>query len=79
MQADDMDWLRQFARSGSDEAFAALVRRHVNLVYSAALRRLGNAHEAEEVAQAVFIILARKAADSGKERFFPAGCIKPRN
>ncbi|MFZ0827700.1 MAG: TIGR03435 family protein [Verrucomicrobiia bacterium] len=63
MQTEDMDWLRQFARSGSDEAFVALVRRHVNLVYSVALRRLGNPHEAEEVTQAVFIILARKAAE----------------
>jgi uncharacterized protein (TIGR03435 family) len=62
MHADDMDFVRKFAANGSDEAFAILVRRHVNLVYSVAFRRLGNAHEAEEVAQAVFIILARKAA-----------------
>jgi RNA polymerase sigma factor (sigma-70 family) len=62
MQADDMDLVRQFAQSNSDEAFTTLVRRHVNLVYSVALRRLGNPHEAEEVTQAVFIILARKAA-----------------
>jgi uncharacterized protein (TIGR03435 family) len=63
MQADDMDLLRDFATNGSEAAFATLVSRHVNLVYSAALRRLGNAHEAEEVAQAVFIILAKKAGN----------------
>ena len=61
MHADDMDLVREFATSDSEAAFATLVRRHVNLVYSAALRRLGNAPEAEEVAQNVFIILARKA------------------
>ena len=61
MHADDMDLVREFAASGSEAAFATLVRRHVNLVYSAALRRLGNAPEAEEVAQTVFLILARKA------------------
>jgi uncharacterized protein (TIGR03435 family) len=61
MHADDMDLVREFAASGSDAAFATLVRRHINLVYSAALRRLGKAPEAEEVAQAVFIILAKKA------------------
>ena len=61
MHADDMDLVRDFAANGSEAAFATLVGRHVNLVYSAALRRLGNTHEAEEVAQAVFIILAKKA------------------
>jgi uncharacterized protein (TIGR03435 family) len=61
MHADDMNLVREFAATGSDTAFATLVERHLNLVYSVALRRLGNPHEAEEVAQVVFIILARKA------------------
>jgi len=58
----DMELLQEYARQGREEAFAALVQRHVALVYSAALRRVGNAGQAEEIAQAVFIILARKAA-----------------
>ena len=56
-----MDLLRQYAVGNSDAAFAALVSRHINLVYSAALRKTGNPHAAEEITQAVFIILARKA------------------
>jgi uncharacterized protein (TIGR03435 family) len=59
--ATDMDLLRQYAGGNSDAAFAALVSRHVNLVYSAALRKAGNPHAAEEITQAVFIILAQKA------------------
>jgi DNA-directed RNA polymerase specialized sigma24 family protein len=58
----DMDLLRDYQRQGSEEAFAELVRRHVNLVYSAALRHAGMAAHAEEITQAVFVILARKAA-----------------
>jgi uncharacterized protein (TIGR03435 family) len=58
----DMDLVREYARSGSEEAFRVLVERHLNLVYSAAYRKLSNPHEAEEVCQAVFIILASKAA-----------------
>ncbi|MFZ0827659.1 MAG: TIGR03435 family protein [Verrucomicrobiia bacterium] len=59
--ATDMDLLRQYADGNSDDAFATLVSRHVDLVYSAALRKTGNPHAAEEITQAVFIILAQKA------------------
>ena len=60
-ELDDHQLLAEFARENSEAAFAALVQRHVNLVYSTALRSTGNAHAAEEISQAVFIILARKA------------------
>jgi RNA polymerase sigma factor (sigma-70 family) len=60
-ELDDIELLKEFARCHSETAFAALVERHVNLVYSVALRSAGNAHAAEEITQAVFIILARKA------------------
>ena len=58
----DMELLRDYDRQGSEVAFAALVQRHVSLVYSAALRHVGIAAHAEEITQAVFVILARKAA-----------------
>src|ERR1700722_9059630 len=60
--ADDGVLLRQYAENHSDGAFAALVSRYINLVYSVAMRQVGNPHHAEEVTQAVFIILAKKAA-----------------
>ena len=60
-ELDDHELLAEFARRESETAFAALVARYVNLVYSAALRFTGNPHHAEEITQAVFIILARKA------------------
>jgi len=59
---DDNALLRQYAESNSEEAFATLVTRHIDLVYSVALRHVGNPHNAVEITQAVFIILAKKAA-----------------
>jgi RNA polymerase sigma factor (sigma-70 family) len=60
--ASDMDLLRDYVRQNSEAAFAGLVERHIALVYSAALRQTGIAAHAEEITQAVFILLARKAA-----------------
>ena len=60
--ASDMDLVREFGRNHSEAAFTELVRRHLNLVYSIARRCTENDSDAQDVAQAVFVILNRKAA-----------------
>jgi RNA polymerase sigma factor (sigma-70 family) len=57
----DADLLRNYARTGSAEVFAVLVRRYADLVYSAARRQVRDPHVAEDVAQAVFILLSQRA------------------
>jgi RNA polymerase sigma factor (sigma-70 family) len=58
---DDMQLLEEYAARNSEAAFSTLVSRYINLVYSAAWRQIGNREEAEEITQAVFLVLARKA------------------
>ena len=66
---DDATLLRRYARDRSEPDFAEIVRRHLNLVYSAALRQVnGDSHLAQDIAQLVFTDLARKAADLANHR-----------
>lgn len=60
--SNDTELLRQYVEERSESAFTELVREHLNLVYSAALRETnGDGALAEDVSQAVFTELARKA------------------
>ena len=65
-ELDDIALLREYVECDSETAFAVLVTRHVNKVYSVALRHTGNPHSAEEITQAVFVILAKKSRQLGK-------------
>jgi RNA polymerase sigma factor (sigma-70 family) len=65
-ELDDAALLREYAEGGSEEAFAALVARHVNKIYSVALRHTRNPHQAEEITQTVFVTFAQKARGLGK-------------
>ncbi len=60
-EPNDIGLLRRFVEEHSEAAFAGLVQREINLVYSVALRQTRNPHAADEITQAVFVVLARKA------------------
>src|SRR6188508_2082118 len=65
---DDRRLLDAYVESGCERAFSEIVRRHVDLVYATCRRRLVDAHLAEDAAQAVFIVLARRARTIARGR-----------
>src|SRR5438093_4972330 len=71
---NDLELLRSYRETGSEEACRELVDRHLGMVYSVALRQVRNTDWADEVAHAVFIALARKAG-SLSERTVLAGWL----
>jgi RNA polymerase sigma factor (sigma-70 family) len=68
---DDWQLLQDYAKRGSEAAFRALVERHLGCVHAAAQRQVNDSQLAEEVTQAVFILLARKAGSFGREVGLP--------
>ena len=57
----DQQLLRDYCGHRSETAFAELVRRHVDFVYSAAVRMVRDTHLAQDVTQDVFVALAKNA------------------
>lgn len=59
---NDLNLLRLYAQSQCEDSFAELVKRHVDFVYSVALRQVRSPHLAEEITQSVFMLMARNAS-----------------
>ena len=61
MEDNDVLLLERYSREGCEQSFAAVVSRHINMVYSIALRQTRNPSLAEDIVQSVFLLLAQKA------------------
>ena len=73
---DDFDLLQSYAHHRSEEAFSKVVEQYIDLVYSAALRQVRDPHAADDITQAVFLVLARKAASLRKGTILPGWLIR---
>src|SRR4051795_10216112 len=73
---DDRQLLAAFVRERSPEAFETLVARHVDLVHTAARRQARDEHEAADITQAVFIVLARRAGSIRDGRLLAAWLLR---
>src|SRR5436853_6029338 len=58
----DAELLKRFSSGRDEAAFAELVNRHGPMVQGVCRRIVGNAHEAEDIFQAVFLVLVQKSA-----------------
>src|ERR1039458_6027246 len=72
MSDTDLQLLARYTRQNAEDAFAELVRRHLDLVFSAALRQIRSPQLAEEVAQSAFTDLARQAHRLAPDTFLTA-------
>lgn len=70
----DVDLLRAFT-NGDANGFARLRDRYLSMVYAAAVRQTLDAHQAEDVAQAVFLLLARRAETLAQRETTVAGWL----
>ena len=71
----DAELLRIYAEKHSEAAFAELVERRIGFVYGTALRQVaGHAHLAQDVAQSVFALVAKKAGALARHECLP-GCL----
>src|SRR5216117_3785361 len=71
-RCQDFELLQRFTRDGEQSAFADVVRRHLDLVFATALRKVEDSGAAQEVAQNVFAVLARKAWQFAPDDSLPA-------
>ena len=60
---EDLELLREYAKRRSEQAFVQLVHRHVNLVFSIAVRQVGDRDLAKDVVQMVFMHGRRRTND----------------
>ena len=72
----DTDALRSYSQTHSPQAFASIVRTHIDLVYTAARRQTRDPHLADDITQAVFIVLSRKAKTISDPAHLPGWLIR---